>query len=196
LVGAGVIYSEAPIGSGNQRWRFPQRNRILAALADVVVVVESHLGGGSIHTVDAALERATPVGAVPGSVRSPASAGTNQLLAEGAFPVRDVTDVLVALNLATREARPTRKRAVPASPTSLATAPGTDTPAPPGHRPGRVAGTDRATTAVLAALEWEPVALEHLVVRSGCSVAEVAVALQELAARGLAVEADGWWTRR
>ena len=55
-------------------WRFPARNRIIAALADVVVVVESDVTGGSMHTVESALERDRTVMAVPGSVRSRVSA--------------------------------------------------------------------------------------------------------------------------
>ncbi len=79
---------------------FPARNRIIAALADVVVVVESHPGGGAPHTAEAAARRWIPVCAVPGSVRSPASVGTNGLLVDGCDPVRDATDVLVAVSLA------------------------------------------------------------------------------------------------
>src|SRR5690606_15953266 len=48
---AGVLLSETPLGCGPERWRFPARNRIIAALADVVVVVESHRRGGSLYTV-------------------------------------------------------------------------------------------------------------------------------------------------
>jgi len=197
LADVGTILSEAPVGGGNQRWRFPQRNRVLAALADVVVVVESHLRGGAIHTVEAALERATPVGAVPGSVRSPASSGTNQLLADGAFPVRDVADVLVALELV----RPEGTRLARPGPSP------NDGRARAGARRRRVVGAavsdgagaaplDGAGAAVLAVLDWEPAPLEHLVVRSGCSVAQVALALEELVARGEAQEAAGWWSRR
>ena len=117
---AGVILSESPVGVAPERWRFPQRNRVLAAISDVVIVVECHMKGGSLLTVQAAWERGVPVGAVPGSIRSPASAGTNALLADGCFPVRDVTDVLVAIDLtrrcalaaATRQGRATPKRGV------------------------------------------------------------------------------------
>ena len=73
------------------------RNRIIAGLADAVVVVESHAKGGSLYTVESAMERGVTVLAVPGPVRSSASAGTNQLLADGVAPVRDADDVLVAL---------------------------------------------------------------------------------------------------
>ena len=87
-------------------FRFPLRNRILAALAELVVVVESRATGGSLVTVDAAERRGIPVLAVPGSPRSPAAEGTNRLIVDGATPVLDVTDVLVALGLSTGGARP------------------------------------------------------------------------------------------
>ena len=95
----GVLLSEAPLGARPERWRFPARNRIIAALADLVVVVESHRPGGSLHTVDEADRRGIDVMAVPGSVRAPASAGTNGLLAEGRAPACSADDVLVALGL-------------------------------------------------------------------------------------------------
>ena len=93
----GVLVSEAPLGTSGERWRFPSRNRLIASLAQVVVVVESGITGGSMSTVDAAVDRGVTVMAVPGPVRSPASAGSNQLLADGCGVVRDATDVLVAL---------------------------------------------------------------------------------------------------
>jgi DNA protecting protein DprA len=57
----GVLLSEAPLGARPERWRFPARNRIIAALADLVVVVESHRTGGSMHTVDEADRRGIDV---------------------------------------------------------------------------------------------------------------------------------------
>jgi DNA processing protein len=101
----GVVLTEYPLGVWPERWRFPARNRIIAGLADVVVVVESHLRGGSMHTVESALERDRLVMAVPGSVRSPAAAGCNALLAAGSPPCRDADDVLVALGLQQGSAR-------------------------------------------------------------------------------------------
>jgi DNA processing protein len=107
---AGAIVGETPLGGAVARWRFPQRNRILAALCEVLIVVECHPKGGSLHTVRAASSRGIAVGAVPGSIRSPASAGTNDLLADGCFPVRDAADVLVALDLARAGSEPIRPR--------------------------------------------------------------------------------------
>ena len=98
---AGTLLGEAPLGAEPEGWRFPARNRLLAALADVVVVVESKRAGGSMHTVEEAIRREVTVMAVPGSVRNPAAAGTNLLLSEGCAPACSTDDVLVALGLAT-----------------------------------------------------------------------------------------------
>jgi DNA processing protein len=96
---AGLLLSEAPLGAPADAWRFPARNRLIAALARAVVVVESGARGGSLHTVDEAALRAVDVAAMPGPVTSPVSAGTNQLLADGAAVVRDARDVLDLLGL-------------------------------------------------------------------------------------------------
>ncbi|MYG99940.1 MAG: hypothetical protein F4011_05340 [Acidimicrobiaceae bacterium] len=101
VAGAGTLLGEAPLGAEPEGWRFPARNRLLAALADVVVVVESKRAGGSMHTVEEAIRREVTVMAVPGSVRNPAAAGTNLLLSEGCAPACSTDDVLVALGLAT-----------------------------------------------------------------------------------------------
>lgn len=161
----GLLLAECPPGTPPERWRFPARNRILAALAEVVVVVESHRRGGSRHTVDAAMERGVDVMAVPGSVRSPASAGTNELLAQGVPPVLRADDVLVALGLAGAGPAPDAA------------------PEPP----------DPAAAAVLRALAGEPATLDDLVARCGLGPGAVAVALEALRAGGH-VTADGvWW---
>ena len=99
VASSGVIVSESPAGVPTEKWRFPVRNRLLAALSDVVIVVESRHHGGSRHTVDTAIDRGIAVGAVPGSIRSATSEGTNALLADGAFPVCSTGDILVALAL-------------------------------------------------------------------------------------------------
>jgi DNA processing protein len=95
----GALISEWPPGTQPDAFRFPLRNRILAALVEVLVVVESRERGGSLITAREAAERGVDVFAVPGSLQSRASAGTNQLLRDGAAPATDVTDVLVALGL-------------------------------------------------------------------------------------------------
>jgi DNA processing protein len=95
----GVAFSEVALGSRPRPWLFSAHHRIIAALSEVVVVVESR-HAGSMHTVEAAARRSIPVCAVPGSVHSRASDGTNQLLFDGCSPARDATDVLAAVYLA------------------------------------------------------------------------------------------------
>ncbi|HEX3541476.1 MAG TPA: DNA-processing protein DprA [Acidimicrobiales bacterium] len=97
VAAAGAVLSETPPGQPAQKWRFPARNRLIAALAQAVVVVESHSAGGSMLTVGAAIARGVEVLAVPGPVTSPSSVGTNQLLHEGVTPARHAGDVLAVL---------------------------------------------------------------------------------------------------
>ncbi len=100
VVTTGVVFSETALGSPSHPGAFPAARRIIAGLADVVVVVESRHQEGTDVIVDAAARRSVPVCAVPGSVRSRASDVTNQLVVDGCAPVRDATDVLVAVYLA------------------------------------------------------------------------------------------------
>src|SRR6185295_12761685 len=93
----GLLLSEAPPGTPPEAFRFPMRNRVIAALSEVVIVVESREHGGSLITVTEAMERNVPLMAVPGGVHNRAATGTNQLIRDGAGVVIDVTDVLLAL---------------------------------------------------------------------------------------------------
>lgn len=92
----GAIVSEYPPGTEVQTWHFPARNRILAALADVVVVVEGRAKSGSLITADLALEIGRDVMAVPGRIGEPQAEAPNRLLARGAAPVLDAASVLAA----------------------------------------------------------------------------------------------------
>jgi len=93
----GLVLSELPPGTGAWRWAFPARNRIMAALAGMTVVVEAAQRSGSLITADLAADLGRDLGAVPGPVNSRGSAGTNDLLAGGACLVRDAQDVLDAM---------------------------------------------------------------------------------------------------
>jgi DNA processing protein len=168
VAAAGLLLGEAPLGTRPAPWRFPARNRIIAALADVVVVVESHAAGGSLLTVREAMDRDVPVMAVPGPVRSPAAAGTNQLLADGCHPARDADDVLVALGLVPGG----RRTAVD--------------PRPAPDAEGR---------AVLDALDWEPTTLEQLALRTSRPLPELALALVRLEADGWIAGSGAWYER-
>jgi len=172
----GVIVSESPAGVRTEKWRFPVRNRLLAALSDVVVVVESRHLGGSRHTVSAATDRGVPVGAVPGSIRSPNSEGTNALLADGAFPVCSTGDILVALSLKGAPVPAVRFAAVRH-----------ESPA----RPPR-AGRERQ---VYDALSYDAASLDELALLTGLDFSALCGTLEGLAQAGLARDTGGWWER-
>ncbi|HET8566681.1 MAG TPA: DNA-processing protein DprA [Solirubrobacterales bacterium] len=93
----GAVISEFPPGATPWRWTFPARNRIMAALAGMTVVVEAAARSGSLITTDLAADLGRDLGAVPGPVNSRASAGPNGLLVSGAHVIRDAQDVLDAM---------------------------------------------------------------------------------------------------
>jgi DNA processing protein len=93
----GLVLSELPPGAGAWRWTFPARNRIMAGLAGMTVVVEAAERSGSLITADLAADLGRDLGAVPGPVGSRSSAGPNNLLAGGACLVRGAQDVLDAM---------------------------------------------------------------------------------------------------
>ena len=163
----GVLLGEAPLGAPPEPWRFPARNRIIAALADVVVVVESHASGGAMHTVTEAAVRDRAVLAVPGPVRNSASEGCLDLLADGCGPCRDADDVLLALGLS-----------------------GAETASADSRKPPDVVGQQ-----VLDALGWQPADAEQVRVRSGLDMAQVAGTVEELRAGGW-VAVSGRWIER
>lgn len=116
----GAIVSEYPPGSRPDPWRFPPRNRIIAALSAAVVVVEAGITGGALITALRAAEYGIPVFAMPGDVDRKASEGTNRLIRDGAIPVFDSDDLIEELSLchelATAKAEPAPSAPASASP--------------------------------------------------------------------------------
>ena len=166
----GVLLGEQPFGVTPERGRFPVRNRIIAALADVVVVVEATLSGGSRITAERALDYGRPVLAMPGSRRNPAAAGCNALLADGAQPLLDPSDVLVALGI------------TPGARRLWSTAPGAT------KRPLASA----AAQSILKALAGEAAHPDQLASRTGLDHGQVALAVEELVALGCATRDRGF----
>ncbi len=161
----GTLLSETAPGVGPQRWRFPARNRIIAALSDAIVVVESHESGGSLLTVDSAQDRDVPVGVVPGPITSNSSRGSNLLLVDGATPVLGADDVLAMIG----HARPGEL--------DLAT--------PAEHR----------ASVLLDALGWNPLLFDELCNRVTLSPSELAVEVERLVAEQLCVRNGPWIER-
>jgi DNA processing protein len=164
---SGVVLSEAPVGVSPERWRFPARNRIIAALSEVVVVVESDALGGSMYTAAEALARDIPVCAVPGPIRSRTSSGTNQLIADGCHVLTAVDDVLSLLDLVAAPAEFAPQIAI-----------------------------EPADRKILDALAWQPTDLDTVVERVGRSIDEVAISLAHLEDNGLVSRRGRWYERR
>ena len=96
LEAGGALVSRFPDGTPPRRPHFPLRNGVIAALSDIVVVVEAAAGSGALITAEAALALNKDVLAVPGSIFSPLSIGCHQLLRDGAGLVQNARDVLAA----------------------------------------------------------------------------------------------------
>jgi len=97
IASEGLVISEMPPGTRPLRWCFPARNRIMAALSAMTIVVEGADNSGSLITARFATDLGREVGAVPGQVTWSAASGPNALLADGACVVRSATDVLDVL---------------------------------------------------------------------------------------------------
>lgn len=167
----GAVVSEVAFGTRPTRARFPVRNRIIAGLADAVVVVEATLKGGARITADLALDYGRPVLAVPGSRRNASAAGCNALIAEGAVPLLDPGDVMVALGL-TAGARDGWGDDAPRTPPT-----------------GDAALVHRA-------LGGEPATADQLASRTGLTPPQVAVAVVALKRHGWVTQERGMvWPR-
>lgn len=95
----GLVVSENPPGMKAHQGAFPKRNRIIAALAPVTIVVEAGFRSGALNTASQALELGRVVAAVPGPIDSEQSRGSNQLLRDGAVLIAAPDDALALLGI-------------------------------------------------------------------------------------------------
>ncbi len=170
----GAVIAEVPPGSAPTRYRFLQRNRIIAALASVTVVVEARWRSGALNTAHHAESLGRAVGAVPGSVHSANSAGCHRLLREGgAICVTDAAEI-----------------AELASPSGESL---------PEVRAGRSADHDGLTLEDLILLDALPLrstsSVEKLSSVAGLGVESVRAGLGRLNLLGLAESGAGGWKR-
>lgn len=168
----GAVLTEYPLGTRPEPFQFPRRNRILSGLALGVLVVEAPLGSGAMSTVQWALDQGREVFAVPGPITSPASAGANRLIQEGAKLVAEVRDILEELRIEGRAVQPLLLE--------------TPAPAPASHPPAKgEAGT------LLEALGSETLHIDELRRRTGLPMPVVSAALTLLEVNGLVRQVGG-----
>jgi DNA processing protein len=168
----GFLCTESPPGTTPEPFRFPLRNRVIAAMSEIVLVVESRLEGGSLITVREALQRGVTVMAVPGATSTRASQGTNMLIRDGALVAIETDDVLAVLGLDHRRAAGRFDPRVPAM------------------------GIDGS---ILALFDAEPLSLDDVAARArdalGASFGATAVSLGRLEAAGWLMCTGGWFER-
>ncbi len=99
IVEKGCIISEYLPGTPPFSYNFPVRNRIISGLSDIIIIVEAGLKSGSLITAELALEQGKEVMAVPGSIFSKESKGTNKLIQEGAHPFLNIEDISDLCNI-------------------------------------------------------------------------------------------------
>ena len=155
----GAVLSEHPLGAKPKPENFPLRNRIMSGLSLGVLVVEAGERSGALITAHQAVEQNREVFAIPGSILSPASQGTNRLIQEGAKLVRNYTDILQELNLTIVVQQAEIKEFSPA---------------------------DEAESAILKQLSSEPSHIDEICRRSGLAMPEVSSTLAMLELKGIA----------
>jgi DNA processing protein len=115
IIEQGALISEYPLGIKPKAEHFPRRNRIMSGISPGVLVVEAGERSGALITAEQALSQNREVFAIPGSILSPASKGTNWLLQQGAKLVRNHVDILEELNLAVVAQQLEMKELLPAN---------------------------------------------------------------------------------
>jgi len=164
IAGQGALLTEYPLGTRPEAGNFPVRNRIVAGLARAVIVVEAGEASGALITAEFAADQGRDVFAVPGSIYSRASRGTNRLLLSGATPLTSPEDVLEALRV----------------PSALP---------PEEEAPVSLGGELEMLLAGL--LSDDPVHADDLVARTRRTPSEVMAALAMLELQGRAVQVGG-----
>ncbi|MFP3465063.1 DNA-processing protein DprA [Leifsonia sp. SIMBA_070] len=177
----GLLIAELPPGATPTRWRFLMRNRLIAAAATATVVVEAGHRSGSLNTAGHAAQMGRPLGAVPGSVLSPASAGCHRLIREYGATCVTTTEEMAEL------ADPLGTGPRPGSGDD----PDTDDSAGSG---GSGSSDDPKRSVLVELRRSRRVSADEIAARSALPFSTVAAVLGRLDLAGRARERDGGWT--
>jgi len=164
IIERGALISEYPLGTKPKADNFPRRNRIMSGLSLGVLVVEAGESSGALITANQALEQNREVFAVPGSILSPTSRGTNHLIQEGAKLVRNYVDILEELNLAMMAQQLEMKELLP---------------------------VDETESLLLKQLSREPTHIDDICRNSGLTAALVSSTLTMMELRGIVRQVGG-----
>jgi len=159
IIEQGALVSEHPLGVKPKAENFPLRNRIMSGLSLGVLVVEAGERSGALITAQQAVEQNREVFAIPGSILSPASQGTNRLIQDGAKLVRNYADIIEELNLTIVVQQAEIKEFSPAN---------------------------EVESAILRQLSSEPNHIDEICRRSGLTMSEVSSTLAMLELKGIA----------
>jgi len=160
----GALISEYPLGTRPKADNFPRRNRIMSGLSLGVLVIEAGESSGALITANQAVDQNRDVFAVPGSILSPASRGTNHLIQEGAKLVRNYVDILEELNLAMMAQQLEMKELLP---------------------------VDKTESLLLKQLSREPSHIDEICRNSGLAAALVSSSLTMMELKGMVKQVGG-----
>jgi DNA processing protein len=194
ILARGAVVSERPMGYRARRWDFPLRNRLIAALSDATVVVESGERGGSLSTIEESDLRGHPILAVPGPITSDQSRGSNLLLDGRCQPLVEPSELVLAVAsrlVASSGAGRSAAEVEAALQRCHVSLRGCSTD----PHDQVIAALDPDACAVLAVLTHDALSTESVVLATTMSVGQVVGALSRLHSHGLVAQSEGWWVR-
>jgi DNA processing protein len=166
VIDRGAVFAEQAPGASPTKWRFLQRNRLIAAMSPATIVIEAGQRSGALNTVSHALEIGRSVGVVPGPITSQSSAGCNRLISQGL--VSSICEPSAAADLALGKS---------------------------GWFQPELGGLGAYETRALDALASRPLSENLLAKRAGLTSKEVAIALGQLSLLGLVKQTDRGWLK-
>lgn len=184
IVAAGVVVSEHPPGTLARREHFPSRNRIIAGLALGTLVIEAAERSGALITARMATDAGRDVFAVPGSIHNPLARGCHRLIREGAGLVETAQEVIDAIGPAAADLAAALRGRLQAPMSAQ----------PRVHRPCMPLAPDYQR--LWDALGYDPSGMDHLVVRTGLTVAELSSMLLVMELEGRVDVEHGRYSRK